>query len=183
MYASFIAFPDRELLPTIQQLKRLDDGRLAFPLSADAILWGEVVDDKQLAPSICEADPCESVRHKNAEGPSDNELMSLETVGNQIAAKDDLVIDRDRFTVTYKGKPCFLGNTMAFQVIERLAKAAARRVFLSLGTLKQDFWAGRDISDEGVQRQISTLRSKLEADGVKGIEFESERKHYRLILR
>ena len=33
MYATFIAVPDRELLPTIQQVKRLDDGRFAFPLS------------------------------------------------------------------------------------------------------------------------------------------------------
>lgn len=182
-YATFIAFPEHELLPTIQQAKRLDDGRLALPLSADAILWGEVVDNTQLAASICEANPRESARYGIAEGPPGNESTSLElsrTIQNKIVTINGFIIDRGQFTVTYKGKPCFLGNTKAFQFIERLAHA--RGVFLTIKELMDDLWRDKVVSDGAVQRQVSIIRGKLHAAGVRGVEFQNQGDSYRLIL-
>jgi hypothetical protein len=183
-YAAFIAFPESELLPTIQRVKRLDDGRVALPLSDDAILWGEVVDDKQLTPSICEAAPCESARHENVAGPSSDEPTSLElsrVIRNKITTIKGLVIDRGRFCVTYKGKCCDLKNTMAFRVIERLAHA--RGVFLTVKELMCDLWGDKVVSDEAVQRQVSFVRCKLRDAGIEGVVLQTQHDSYRLILR
>ena len=64
---------------------------------------------------------------------------------------------------------------MAFRLIQRFA--VARGLYLSLGKLIQDVWFDKEVSDEAVQRQVSTLRAKLRAAGVKGIEFQSGRKN------
>jgi DNA-binding response OmpR family regulator len=92
-----------------------------------------------------------------------------------------LLIDHGTFSISYKGRPCDLGNTMAFNLIARLNKSPGN--YIHLDTLKQDVWNGKEISDEAVQRQISTLRQKLRAAGIKGIEFQSQRDCYRLMLR
>ena len=96
------------------------------------------------------------------------------------APVQDLVIDRDTFTVTYKGIPCFLGNKRAFWLLERLQHA--RGTFLSIKTLIDDVWKGKAVSNEAVQRQISTLRTKLKAAGIEGIDFKAEGDTYRMIL-
>ena len=57
------------------------------------------------------------------------------------APVQDLVIDRDTFTVTYKGIPAFLGNKRAFWLLERLQHA--RGTFLSIKTLIDDVLEGQ----------------------------------------
>ena len=89
-------------------------------------------------------------------------------------------IDRGTFTVTYRGKTCFLGYTMAFRLLERLAEA--RGIFIPIETLIDDVWGGRGVSEEAVQRQVSTLRAKLKAAEAKGVHIEAQPGHYRLIL-
>ena len=43
-------------------------------------------------------------------------------------------------------------------------------------------WKGKAVSNEAVQRQISTLRTKLKAAGIEGIDFKAEGDTYRMIL-
>jgi hypothetical protein len=97
------------------------------------------------------------------------------------ASPEGLVIDPGNFSVTYKGKTCELGNRMGFRLIQRLS--TARGTYLSLTTLVQDVWHGKAVSDEAVQKQVSTLRTKLRAAGIEGVAFESQPQSYRLVLR
>jgi hypothetical protein len=94
-----------------------------------------------------------------------------------------LTIDRNTFTVWYKGTPCTLGNRKPFQVLERLAKSEG--VCVHYDELVKDVWKNKAVSDEAVQRQISTLRIKLRTAGIKGIEIDGKSNpgHYMLILR
>ena len=94
---------------------------------------------------------------------------------------EGLIIDSGTFTLSYKGKTCELGNTLSFKLIKRLSEA--KGIFLSLRELIQDVWLGKEVSDEAVQKQISILRGKLKAEGIEGIEFESQPQNYRLVLR
>jgi DNA-binding winged helix-turn-helix (wHTH) protein len=99
-----------------------------------------------------------------------------------VASKNGLIIDRSKFTVSYKGRSCFLGNSKPFQLLERLSEA--RGNYLSLGELIQDVWKGKHISNEAVQRQASILRCSLKAAGIEDIVIDgSQPDHYRLILR
>ncbi len=94
---------------------------------------------------------------------------------------NDLIIDRSTFTVSYKGRSCFLGYTKPFQLIERLNKA---RRYFSLGELIQDVWPDNVIQGETVQRHVSILRKKLKKAGIEDIVIDgSEPDHYRLVLR
>ncbi len=91
-----------------------------------------------------------------------------------------MVIDRDRFEISYKENSCALGNTLSFHLLERFSQA--RGVFLTIKTLIDDVWKGKEVSNEAVQRQISTLRDKLKDAGIDGIKFEAQRDTYRMIL-
>lgn len=105
---------------------------------------------------------------------SDAEAGTAELAGK-------LEINRGTFTVTYRSRPCELGNTKAFSLLERLNKSAGR--FVSVDNLIQDVWQGEAVSDEAVQKQASILRSKLNAAGLAGVVIDgNERGHYRLKL-
>ena len=99
------------------------------------------------------------------------------------AQSSGLEIDSNTFTVRYKkGKPCLLGNKRMFHLLKRLAKAPG--IYISIKILIDDVWHGKEVSDEAVQRQVSTLRTVLKAKGIDGIEINgSQQGHYRLILR
>lgn len=113
--------------------------------------------------------------------PHDESAAVPEAPDTPAATPSGLIIDPGTFTVTYKGKPCYLGNTMAFWLIERLGRA--RGVFLTIRELIQDVWKGKAVSDGAVQHQVSNLRTAFRAAGIEGIEFESQPDCYRLLLR
>jgi len=92
-----------------------------------------------------------------------------------------LVIDRAKFEIWYKGKSCTLRNTLSFCLLERFSQA--RGTFLTIKTLIDDVWKGKNVSNEAVQRQISILRAKLKKAGIDGIELEAQPDVYRMILR
>jgi hypothetical protein len=110
----------------------------------------------------------------------DDEPAEPHTTPNNPSSSNKLVVDRSTFTVTYKDKSCFLGNKRAFWLLERCQHA--RGTFLSIKTLIDDVWKGKEVSDEAVQRQISTLRTTLKTAGIDGIDFEVQGDTYRLIL-
>lgn len=100
----------------------------------------------------------------------------LEQSGNQ------LVIDRSVLSVTFRGRSCFLGNSLPFKFLCRLAQRP--NTFLSHDELLADVWQGLRSSD-AVRSVVKTLRSKLRtaglgelADAIDG----SVRGHYALRL-
>ena len=92
------------------------------------------------------------------------------------------VIDPSRFTVTFRGRTCALGNTMAFRFLARLAERPNR--YVSHQHLYEDVWDGQRSAD-AVRSVVRTLRQKLRqahlgelADAIDG----SEPGHYALRL-
>ena len=93
-----------------------------------------------------------------------------------------LAIDHGTFSVHYKGKTCYLGNSFAFRLIERLNMNPG--IFIHLDTLKQDVWGTKNINDEALQKQASILRCKLKSSGIEDVMIDgSQHLHYRLILQ
>jgi hypothetical protein len=92
-----------------------------------------------------------------------------------------LVIDRDTFTVWYGGKPCKLGNTKPFQLIERLNKKPG--AYVSVKMLIDDVWRDEETEKATVQKTVSNLRQELKATDITGVEIDgSQPNYYALIL-
>jgi DNA-binding response OmpR family regulator len=93
-----------------------------------------------------------------------------------------LVIDPSLFTVTFQGKTCFLGNTLPFRLLTRLAKRP--NAYVSHSELLTDVWDA--VRSEGAIRAIvKVLRQRLNqaqlgplADAIDG----TVRGHYALKL-
>ena len=91
-------------------------------------------------------------------------------------------IDRDRFTVSYGGKSCFLGNTMLFRLMERLAHSPG--IYIPHHTIAEDVWGDEGTDSRSIHKQASLLRLQLCAAGIDTIVIDGKtRGHYRLILR
>jgi hypothetical protein len=87
----------------------------------------------------------------------------------------------ESFSVEWQGDLIKLGNTKMYHLFKRLCQNPGN--YVHIDTLRQDVWGDSDVSDEGVQKQISSLRLTLEEANFKNIEFDGrEPKHYRLIL-
>ena len=86
------------------------------------------------------------------------------------------------FTVSYKGKSCFLGNKTMFHLLVRLNQSPSTPV--SYHTLAQDVWGDDLTTDWTIQKQANLLKKKLRAEGLQGVEINGSVKgHYSLILR
>ena len=97
-------------------------------------------------------------------------------------AANKLEIDRDTFTVSYRGQTCKLGNTVPFRLLERLNQRPG--VYLSITTLIDDVWKDESTESGTVQKTVSLLRKRLNDEGVVGIRIDgSEPGHYSLILK
>ena len=90
------------------------------------------------------------------------------------------VMDPSRFTVTFHGRTCRLGNTLAFRFLTELAERPGR--FVSHQSLFEDVWDGQRSTD-AVRNVVRHLRKKLRradldelADAIDG----SEPGHYAL---
>ncbi len=93
-----------------------------------------------------------------------------------------LIIDRNTFTVSYKGNSCFLGNKTMFHLLVRLNQSPSTPV--SYHTLAQDVWGDDLTTDWTIQKQANLLKKKLRAEGLQGVEIDGSVKgHYSLILR
>ncbi len=96
------------------------------------------------------------------------------TNNNLVAPVQDmeskLDVDRGTFSASYRGKPCTLGNTKEFRVLERLNQTSGK--FVTYDDLIDDVW-GDDTTDEStVQKTVSNLRRKLTVlGGVKIVSF------------
>jgi len=89
-----------------------------------------------------------------------------------LIVKDGLVIDKDQFTVAYRDKKCFLGNTILFYLAERLGRTPGK--WFSFGELKDDVWDVHTV-DSTVGRTLRRLRQAMKEAGVIGIAIDTPR--------
>jgi DNA-binding response OmpR family regulator len=87
-----------------------------------------------------------------------------------------LVLDKETFTASYKGKQCFLGNTKDYALLERLNRRTG--VYLDIEyNLIQDVWRGEDPEKGTVQKTVSNLRKKLKEAGFEGVVIDGTQKN------
>jgi DNA-binding response OmpR family regulator len=77
--------------------------------------------------------------------------------------RSSLTIDRGLWSITFRGKACFLGNTLPFRFLSHLAQRPNR--YFSYDELLTDVWQGTR-SDSAVRSVVKTLRSKLRQSGL-----------------
>ena len=76
-----------------------------------------------------------------------------------VEASDSLLrLDRSTYTVRWRDQSCFLGFTMAFRLLERLARRPNE--YISTDRLLDELWAARRTSST-VRSTVCGLRSKL----------------------
>jgi len=92
-----------------------------------------------------------------------------------------LVIDRGRFELRLDGVPLFLGNSNEFRVVERLARLPLE--FVSLGSLIEAVWGGKEPSRNTLQQVMSNLRRAFRDRGFKRLTIDGKQNgYYRLVL-
>ena len=95
---------------------------------------------------------------------------------------DQPLIDRSVMCVVYRGKRCFLGNTLMLKFMERLVCRANQ--YVSYNQLLSEVWnAVREPSS--VRSVVKVLRAKLRAAGMAGLSNAIDGRvsgHYGLIL-
>jgi len=99
------------------------------------------------------------------------------------ASEDALTftVDKDTFTVSYRGKRLFLGNVREFWLLERLNRCPGN--YLNTITLMEDVWNDIDAEKSTVQKTVSNLRKKLKKAGFEGVVIDGEQAdHYALKL-
>jgi DNA-binding response OmpR family regulator len=74
-----------------------------------------------------------------------------------------LVVDPAQFSVCFGGKVCFLGNTLPFRLLARLARRPG--AYVPYEDLLEDVWQGVR-SDAAVRSVAKTLRQKLRQAGL-----------------
>src|SRR5437899_13066336 len=72
-------------------------------------------------------------------------------------------IETNLMSVTFRCKTCFLGNTLAFKLLCRLARRP--NTYVSYEELLADVWHGVR-SNSAVRSVVKTLRSKLRREGL-----------------
>lgn len=73
------------------------------------------------------------------------------------------VIDRSRFTVSFRGHSCRLGNTIPFRFLARLAQTP--ELYVIHQALIDDLWDGV-CSDDALRSVVKHLRRRLRAAGL-----------------
>lgn len=100
----------------------------------------------------------------------------------QATASDRPVIDRPMLSVSYRGRSCFLGNTLPFRLLERLLRRPNQ--YVSHQQLQDDVWDGEP-SPESIRSVVKELRRKLRCAGMDGLAKAINGKvarHYSLTL-
>ncbi|GJQ29597.1 MAG: hypothetical protein HBSAPP03_14810 [Phycisphaerae bacterium] len=75
-------------------------------------------------------------------------------------------LDRQTFSVYWQQRACFLGYTLPFRLLERLAQRSNQ--YVSVDRLVQDLWGGPK-APSTIRSAVSDLRFKLRAAGMSGL--------------
>jgi DNA-binding response OmpR family regulator len=92
------------------------------------------------------------------------------------------IVDHALLSIVYRGKSCFLGNTLPLKLFERLVRRPNQ--YLSYGQLLNEIWAGTRTHD-AVRSVVKILRNKLRQAGMQDLAEAidgSAAGHYGLIL-
>src|SRR5262249_53464813 len=76
----------------------------------------------------------------------------------------DLFIDAALLSVVFRGKTCFLGNTLPFRFLSHLARRPNR--YVSYDELKTSVWDGTRVSADAIRSVVKELRHKLRSAGL-----------------
>jgi DNA-binding response OmpR family regulator len=79
------------------------------------------------------------------------------------ASQPGLLVDPSVLSVTFRGKVCFLGNTLPFKFLRRLAQRP--NTYVTYEDLLAEVWQGVR-SDEAVRSVAKTLRNRLRRAGL-----------------
>lgn len=74
------------------------------------------------------------------------------------------LVNPKRLSVTFEGKTCFLGNSLPFKFLSRLAREP--NAYVSHEELLTDVWNDRSVSDSALRSVVKMLRNKLRQDGL-----------------
>ncbi|MFO0831546.1 MAG: winged helix-turn-helix domain-containing protein [Phycisphaerales bacterium] len=99
-----------------------------------------------------------------------------------VSGSGALQLNRATYTVQWDHKSCFLGYTMAFRVLERLARRPNE--YISTDRLLEELWVATR-SSSTVRSTVCGLKAKLRAAGMRDLaEFidGSNSGHYALML-
>jgi hypothetical protein len=92
-----------------------------------------------------------------------------------------LECDEATFEARFRGRACFLGNTVEFRLLGRLARQPG--TYVSYAALRDDVWGDDQTADNTIQRTACNLRRRLSRAGLDGVEVDGgQRGHYRLVV-
>lgn len=97
--------------------------------------------------------------------------------------KHVFAVDSTVLSVTYRGKVCFLGDTLCFKLITYLARRP--NAYFTYATLLADVWDGAVRTDDAVRSVVKILRTKLRQAGLADLANAIDgtvRRHYALKL-
>jgi len=121
---------------------------------------------------------------RNRQNPPDRYSIHVNTEGDALPTirSHGVEIVRERFTVSDEsGHSCFLGNTILFSLIGRLAQRS--NVFVHIDVLKQDVWKDDHVADETVMRTARSLRAKLRQAGIVAVTVNTSQKQHVALMR
>jgi DNA-binding response OmpR family regulator len=75
----------------------------------------------------------------------------------------DVTVDPATLTVSFRGKSCFLGNSLPFRLLRRLARRPD--TYVTYEELLSDVWEGSR-SEDAVRSVVKTLRKRLRVAGM-----------------
>jgi hypothetical protein len=90
-----------------------------------------------------------------------------------------LIVDRNTFSIQWRGLTCRLGNTNEFKLIEFLNNKVGK--YVGNSDLIDDVWDGSG-EFKNVQKAVSNLRRKFREAGMHQITISNEKGHYSLNL-
>lgn len=113
------------------------------------------------------------------------ELSSLLELDAHPSSRPNIqpLIDRPSFSVHWRGRSCFLGNTVLFRFVDRLARTP--NVFISHVDLMMDIWPGEDRDQATIRGVVKRLRDRLTAANMADLAESIDgtvKGHYKLTL-
>jgi DNA-binding response OmpR family regulator len=92
------------------------------------------------------------------------DYLARHTAAGQPTAGPEPVVDEALLTVSFRGRACFLGNTLPFRLLVRLARRP--NCYVTHDDLLADVWDGGLRSEGAVRSVVKVLRQKLRGAGL-----------------
>lgn len=90
-------------------------------------------------------------------------LTAIDEVAESPHAKNGLAIDREQLTISWNGSRCYMGYTIPFRLLERLARRPNQ--YITHECLLHDIWGGPR-SKSALRSAVNNLRSHLISAGM-----------------